>query len=301
MPKVRRGLTTTPTLRDEEIFLFLWKWKVATLKTLAHVFFAETSPIVAYHRLSKLRYAGYLTQRMDESGRLRVWTLDRKGFAALTNRLPELDEYGFASENIEHDLIVNALHLGDWARKAPAGVDVFTEQQLRRLKPEMYPPWVPQSKNHRPDGYWHISSGDHKLTVALEVELSAKSKERYVSVARFYEHYDSIDLVLWLVSSAQLGKKILNACTGLNFYRPNVHNFICLEEFQNRFWNSLIFSGSHKGSSIHDLLRQNLMQTLIQRPVKTSEAAMSSHLLDTSINSQNHSRNAKFNLRNFPD
>lgn len=305
MPKSKRGLTTTPTLRDEEIFLFLWKWKIATFKTLAHVFFASASLPVAYHRLNKLSKSGFLRQRIDESGRNRVWTLDKKGFAALVNRLPELEEYGYACENVEHDLLVNALHMGNWSRGCPQGVQVFTEQQLRRMKPEMYLAWVPQNKTHRPDGYWHIACGEHSLTIALEVELSAKSKDRYESVAKFYDHYDSIDRVLWLVPTPQLARKILNASNGSNFYRKGIHNFIGLEDFQNHLWQSRIFSGPNKGSTVSELLNPNPMQTLIQTPmeypIKGTPIEMNQHLLDTSTSPQNRFKKSKFNIRIFPD
>ncbi len=305
MAKLTRRLTTTPTMRDEEIFLFLWKWKIATFKTLAHVFFGNASLPVAYHRLNKLRHAGFLRQRLDESGRNRVWTLDRKGFEALVNRLPELEEYGYGCENVEHDLLVNALHMGDWACGCPKGVQIFTEQQLRRLKPEMYPAWVPQTKNHRPDGYWHIANGNHSLTIAIEVELSAKSKDRYESVAKFYDHYDSIDRILWLVPTPQMAKKILATTSGTNFYRTNIHNFLNLEDFLNNHWHASIFLGPNKGATVSELLSQNLMQTLVQTssktPINSTSIKMSQHLLDTTSSPQNRYEKAKFNIRNFSD
>lgn len=287
MSRRARGLSTTLTLRDENLLLFLWTWKLSTLKTLAYVFFPETSLIVAYHRLCKLRNAGFLRQRIDESGRIRVWTLDRKGFAALANRLPELEEYGFGSENIEHDLFVNALHLGNWARTLPDGVELFTEQQLRRYKMEMYPEWAPKNKNHRPDGYWHLAQGPHQLTMALEVELSAKSASRYEAIAKFYDFYDSVDRVIWLVANTQLSTKILKAASGSNFYRSGIHNFIRLDDFQKTVWNAQIFSGPNQGISIFELLSQSVMQTLVQTVVQTDVTApqncMSSHLLDVSV------------------
>ncbi|MBK8203069.1 MAG: hypothetical protein IPK68_12370 [Bdellovibrionales bacterium] len=305
MAKSKARTSTTPTLRDEEIFHFLWKWKLATFKTLARIFFAKASLPVVYQRLSKLRRAGFLRQRIDESGRNRIWTLDAKGFVALGNRLPELEEYGFASENIEHDLIVNALHLGEWAEGCPEGVELFTEQQLRRMKAEMYPAWVPRTKNHRPDGYWHFAHGEHHLTIAIEVELSTKSKDRYESIVKFYDHYDIIDFVLWLVPTPKLARVILKSASGPNFYRNHVHNFLALEDFQSQFWQASIFSGPNKGSTVHDLLNQNLLQTLLKSPLrpstKGSSGARSQHLLDTRLSPQNHDEKVTIKIRHFPD
>ncbi|MBK9039142.1 MAG: hypothetical protein IPL83_08270 [Bdellovibrionales bacterium] len=211
MAKSKARISTTPTLRDEEMFHFLWKWKLATFKTLARIFLPR--PVCPWPINVLASFVGLaLRQRIDESGRNRIWTLDSKGFVALGNRLPELEEYGFASENIEHDLIVNALHLGEWAEGCPEGVELFTEQQLRRMKAEMYPAWVPRTKNHRPDGYWHFAHGEHHLTIAIEVELSTKSKDRYESIVKFYDHYDMIDFVLLVGSNPKISSSYTQVC-----------------------------------------------------------------------------------------
>lgn len=294
MPRAKRGLTTTPTLRDEEIFNFLWRWKISSFKTIAHIFFSQTSLKLVYRRLSRLRKAGFLRQRLDESGRYRVWTLDKKGFAALVNRLPELEEYGFASENVEHDLLVNALHIGEWTKGRPPGVEIFTEQQLRRMKPEMYPDWVPNSKTHRPDGYTHIKNGNHSLTVAIEVELSVKSKDRYESTISFYDHYDSIDRILWLVSSPQIASKIQQTTKDPNFYRPNIHNFILVEDFRKYFWQARIFSGPNKGMMVRDFFDPNPVQNLGRTPENTPVQSVlnvsPAHFFDLRTSPQNRSK-----------
>lgn len=219
-----------------------------------------------YQRLNKLRRTGFLCQCIDESGCHKIWTLNSG---------------------------------------RPEGVEIFTEQELRRMKLEMYPSWVPQSKNHRADGYWHLSCGDHRLTIALEVELSAKAKDRYDTIVKFYDHYEVVDLVLWLVPKPSLALHIQGSASGPNFYRTQLHNFIELEDFQNHGWQASIFLGPNRGLTVHHLLNQSLLQTLLKSPLKPSPKGTSAlrrqHLLDTSLSPQNRDEKSNFKIRHFSD
>lgn len=294
---------TTLTLRDEAIFLFLWKWKLATLNTLGALFFTNAGRRVAYNRLLKLQWAGFLRKRLDQTGRNFIWMLDKRGFAALGNRLPQLRENGYVSENPEHDILVNALHLGDWCVKFPSGVEVFTEQQLRRYMPEMFPTWVPACNAHRPDGYWHFKNGNESVTIALEVELAAKEKARYATTAKFYADAP-VERILWLVSTPSLASKIQSAVSNTNTHRKAIHNFINLKDFQNHLWQANIVVGPERGFSVSQFLQRNLskvMQTPMQTLTQSASTCMRDTLLNTGSSGRNRSGKLKFIEENFPD
>ena len=168
------------------ILKFLWDWKLVSTSGLARRFFPRTThPYSAYNWLLRLRREGYINQRWDERGQLFFWTLDRAGFAAVRPSLPPLREEGFRAEHPEHDWLASTFHLGAWLVERPAGVQLFTEQQLRRFEVEEYPAWVPRDVNHRTDGYWHKQTPEASRTVALEMEITRKKASAYQTVGSF--------------------------------------------------------------------------------------------------------------------
>jgi len=179
------------------MFQFLWNWKFATTAMIHLKFFPGRGTTASYNRLLDLKNAGFIEIRTDFSGNNPVWTLLRRGFKSIRHSLPPLREEGFRSENLSHDRLVNAAHLGEWLVRIPEGVRLFTEQQLRRFNREYYPPWVPSYRSHRPDGYWKISYHGIEKTIALEVELSRKLNCEFESSAYFYRDETQIDQVLW--------------------------------------------------------------------------------------------------------
>jgi len=63
-------------------------------------------------------------------------------------------ENGFLSENLYHDHLVTSIHLGDSITETPKNLGFFSEQELRRIDPELYPEGIPNDEDHRSDGYW---------------------------------------------------------------------------------------------------------------------------------------------------
>lgn len=168
---------------DREILYFLWRWKVATTRALTVGFFADRSPVTAYKRLWKLERGKVIQSiAVDRQARHRVWTLSKLGFEILKQQyfLPELQEEGFRSENITHDLVTMAMHLGEYHLGCPSEVGLFTEQELRRLYPEMYPDWVPRSQRHRADGYWRVPIGNKTKIITSWFQLAPMVAERRI-------------------------------------------------------------------------------------------------------------------------
>ena len=155
---------------DVPILKYLWLWKAATTATLGIKFYGSPKSEACYKRLRRLAKAGFIRLRADGKGFNHVWMLEKKGFFCIKAHF-EPDEDGFKSENLRHDLFVQGVHLGDWVHGLPKDCHIFTEQQLRRFKPERYSSWLPQTDRHRPDGYWVVKRGDQYRTFALEVEL----------------------------------------------------------------------------------------------------------------------------------
>jgi hypothetical protein len=245
--------------RDIGILMFLWQWKAATTAMLGMRFYGSDKSTGIYQRLSRLEKGGYIQTRCGNRGQHFAWTLSGRGFQVIEGRLPKLVENGFKSENLGHDLLVSAIHLGDWVAGIPHGCGVFTEQQLRRLPESEYPDWVPQTTRHRPDGYWKVLGGDKPRVIALEVELCRKADRDYKAVAEFYQAWKRIYRVIWVVENpkdaAALATKFKSMAEGDGDY----HNFITIDQIVNSGWQAIVLHGKDQGSSLADLLYDSTM------------------------------------------
>lgn len=252
-----RGLRESKEL---PILAFIWKWKIATTSALYVRYFKGSAPITAYKRLRTLQKMGLLEREIEARGGASVWTLTRSGFDIVRELLPALQEEGYRSGNIRHDLIAQAVHLGNWLVKEPRGVVFFTEQQLRRYEPEEYPDWVPKSKKRKPDGYWRINGKDGEKSarvIALEVELSRKKEEEIRGIGYFYADEFRIDRVLWVVLSEAMAERQNRIFGKLNVERRGIHNFVLLSDFQRVGWGAPITLGPESGRTIESFLSFN--------------------------------------------
>lgn len=240
--------------RDFEILNFLWKWKVSTTSALSYRFFGNIKLSSAYRRLWVLERGGYICAVSDNRRMHCLWALTKLGFHVIKGNLPELREVGFRSENLSHDLVTSAIHLGGFLFGIPNGVALFSEQELRRLPLEFYPDWVPRSELHRPDGYWHVPVGNPMATVGLEVELSQKKDVKYEIIADFYASQPSIVRVLWLCAKSSMAWLLHEKISKALKHSPMNHNFVSFQNFQKFGWDSVIEHGPEKGKPITVLL-----------------------------------------------
>lgn len=268
------------------ILTFLWRWKVSTTSAV----YLRFKPVVnwteytAYGRMKKLKAKGFVDFKYSDNCSFKVWTLSRKGFKAISKRLPLLREEGYLSENIEHDIYVMAAHTGDWLpHKAISDVKTLTEQELRRIAPEALPKDVPNASDHRPDGYWLFGEGNQRKLVALEVELNRKSTEDYVEVGAFYNENSSISSVLWIVQSQALANKISNAASqNLVRYR-DIHNFILLSDFIENGWSSVVFSGKYRLIKMRDFLTKHISLQTNYKPATNLKHVSVQVILDSRV------------------
>lgn len=243
---------------DYQILEFLWRWKLATTRMIEMKFYPESKGLAAYFRLWRLARAGIVAAKSDADYRHNYWVLTTAGFAAVKSELPPLIEEGFKSENLKHDFLVAAAHLGNWLVAKPDGVQLFSEQELRRVDPKSYPRWVPNSQIHRPDGYWHVSAGEKSKTLALELELSQKSLENYESVAQFYLEDTNVDQIIWIVKKPSFASSIHKRITDTISGRTNRHSFILLDDFLHSIWQSKVLIGKDAGNTMESILAKVL-------------------------------------------
>ena len=238
------------TQRDFEILQFLWRWKAVSTLALAKRFYPGVRPFTAYQRLLKLERARFIKSYSFRHRMGSAWTLDNRGFRFIFPYLPGLKEDGFASENPLHDYYSTAFHLGEWLNSKPASGFMCSEQEMRRLHPDLLPNWVPTSNGRRPDGFSLVGSGKEVKLYAFEAELTQKSKGNYENILAYYDEEESISGVFWLVASANIQKVIQGQILNLSFARPKIHYFLQLSEFKKLGWYAPMSGGLLSGKTM---------------------------------------------------
>lgn len=242
------------TDRDFEIMHFLWKWKVVSTHALAAKFYPEAKAYTAYCRLVKLEHYGLIRSASFRFRSGAAWALDTKGFQSISSYLPELSQHGHKIENFVHDFYATAFHLGEWLLHPPVSGSTCSEQELRRVTPELLPAWVPDSKSHRSDGYSQVQTDKGVRIYAFEAELTLKSKSRLRDALDFYESEPSVSAVFWLIGQPGIQNTIETLLRDDHLPRRSLHHFVALRDFCEHGWTSVLQGGKFQGKRLVDLL-----------------------------------------------
>lgn len=251
-------MSQRPLMFNEDQYLmmyFIWRWKVATTSVLAARFWPGRSIKTAYNRLNQLKAKRYLDVQCDSRGRVHVWTLAKKGYDVASELFPDVASRGFPSENVIHDLYVQALHLGNYLNRNPLDVAMFTEQELRCYEKDRYPGWVPQTSFHRPDGYTLVSAYGCKRLIAFEVELNRKPGLIYNQICKLNTMH-GFYRVIWLVPDMPLLDHIRKSMKDLDDSVCG-HDFFTLDQFVKEGWNSKIVAGPDSGKTISEIMEDD--------------------------------------------
>lgn len=267
------------TSRDLELLEFLWKWKGFTTGSVAVKFFGS-SPVWAYNRLLFLQKNGFVNQvTLDQTGKNFVWTLGRRGFSQIQDELSQLREVGYASESPFHDLVATAAQMGGWILKTPDGVELFSEQELRRHQESLFPVWIPDIRGRRPDGFWKVPFGKGPVIFALEVELHQKSANEYGPIAQYYRDTPEIARIFWITKTRPLASKLQKVFQEVSPDKYKRHDFILLDDFSKNGWESLIYLGWDQGKSFHHALCVG-QEPLIEVSLKSNRSFNAASILD---------------------
>lgn len=242
--------------RDRETLSFLWRHRIATFQGLKTVLYPELSNEQAYYRLRRLRRGQYVRVEGTDGPRKRVWCLDQRGFKFLvsTCSLPELKSKTYRPQRAYHDLMVSAALLGHWAVKQPNNVKLLSEQEMIASDPIDLPKELRKEREHQPDGIWIFNRDGGSKAIALEVELSGKSAERYEQICSFYTSQIFFEHVVWIVEVKSLAQKILECSRRFGIPREGVHLFILQESFETQGWESKFLNESMGTRSLADIL-----------------------------------------------
>jgi hypothetical protein len=252
MKKIKIAVTD----QDQKCLMMLWRWKLLSTSSLHLAVYPERTPYRCYRRLLLLEENELIVSTSSWDRKSVVWHLGKIGFEFVKNQVSMDEQVGFRSENKDHDFWVTAIHLGEWLTNTPKGCANFTEQELRRTGMDNYPDWVPQTKQHRPDGYWKIglNKSNAEGLIALEVELSKKTPMAYSDVGDFYSNMISLYQVIWVVrSEGDIAYIHRHLKTGSSSHASE-QSFITLNQYTEHQWQSKILTGKNQGKTLSELL-----------------------------------------------
>lgn len=259
-------------INDEDMncLWMLWRWKLLSTSAVHKLAYSKRSVYGCYIRLLDLQNKDFVISTGSWDQKTIVWHLGDSGYKALCTQFKVPVESGFRSENKDHDFWVTAIHLGEWLLGTPADCANFSEQELRKMDLADYPKWVPETKVHRPDGWWKIGLGKHNRDslIALEVELSKKSPHDYSNVGAFYSNTIDVNQVIWVVRSESYKNYILTNLKKGSSSQAQEHSFILIDQYAEAQWQSQIIEGKHKGKNLIEILKtptQNEGKTLCAR------------------------------------
>lgn len=267
--------------REMNCFLMLWRWKLLSTHALCVAIYKDRSLYRAYCKLLDLEKNGFIKSIGSWDQNTIVWQLDQKGYEIIASRFEIKIHAGFRSEAKDHDFWVSAIHIGEWINGIPKNCELYSEQQLRKIECSDYPDWVPQTKLHRPDGWWKISNGNGVAQlIALEVELSKKTKHAYNEIGDFYSNTVNPYQVIWVVKSKADLNYIFSHLKEGSSSEAQEHSFIFLDQYIQSQWKCKIITGKNAGKTLSEILRtssepaanQSLAQVLVdvrKKPVKS--------------------------------
>lgn len=174
------------TERELEILEFILKMKFSTLKDIHSKFFLKTkrnelstSTVWARQRLCNLCDAGFIERNSDLYSRS-LFTITRKGYFYLRNLKPNNANcrplFTIDTRTLDHDLKV--IRVRKHIEQNNLGFNWISERELCFSDTTKF-----FNDEFRPDGIYLSNSGER---IALELELSQKSKDRYSKKVRWY-------------------------------------------------------------------------------------------------------------------
>lgn len=255
--RTTRRLDPILSSKDRDALYFLWRHRIATFRGLKTVFYPELSNEQAYYHLRRLRRGQYVRVEKADGTRNKVWCLDQRGFRYLVSvSLPELKVKTYKPQRAYHDLMASAVLLGHWAIKQPSNVKLLSEQEMVALELVELPRELRKEREHQPDGIWIFNSGGTSKAIALEVELSGKSSERYEQICSFYTSQIFFENIIWIVECKSLAQKILECSRRHGIPREGIHLFILQKTFEELGWDSTFLNESMGSKSLGNVLTQ---------------------------------------------
>lgn len=180
-----------------------------------------------YERTTKLVSKGYLKKHIIHS-RKSLWYLSEFGKSYIKN----LYDYYFSNFDINNLEQININHS---SKLLDIELSLLTKHYLQNSFSNVYSEkmithyFKKYEKSIQEDSNGLIKVPDMQLdidiigTVAIELELTLKSKARYRRIYSFYRNYKKYNAVYWIYENSSIKNKILNYFS--DYYSDDINDF----------------------------------------------------------------------------
>ncbi len=212
--KTRGALKRKPcairlTKRDIELFLFLFKYKVGTIRQLAKYPFQGASYQASKVRLSRLVREKYLSRHfVDQYDDWRFYySLTDKALRRVRQELPyTLCQRQKRSNHPLHDL--KLLEVGEWLQRRSLVVGFIQENVLQCCEEVANSNDYMSFTQIHSDGAFKVKINDSIFKLALEYESTVKSKRRIRDKLSEYLQLSDIRAILYVCKSKSIEESI---------------------------------------------------------------------------------------------
>jgi hypothetical protein len=239
------------TERDLEVIKGLLKYGSMSTAQIEKLYFEGRSYEIVRRRLNVLEDAGHVRRTSSGWFKDHVWWLTEKGASLVSKNAPRKKVSRFT---LEHDVMVIDLRIK--LEDCRIAKHWLPEHEIKSRMTRKY--GINNAKRKVvPDGIMGVEMGDLKESIAIELELHAKSSIRYKMIFNDYQFKENLYAVWYLVPTASLGRSIekewYKTCFGN--YRVKFYWSVVSEVL--RLGPEAVIRSQNKSHKLYELFLQN--------------------------------------------
>lgn len=191
------------TPRDQKMIGMISRYGLMSTTQIRTRFFPNSSISATRRRLRKLEAKNYLRRITGHEDGLLGWVVTL--FSAKTFAFKAI-KTRFNKNTLEHDLAISELR-----QRMEASFKIhlwINEHYLKSTKPK-HPDAFRKIADSVPDSLISVETNAGPRIIALEMELSRKSKSRYFRIFERYGQRTNVNWIWYIVESEGLGKTLI--------------------------------------------------------------------------------------------
>ncbi len=194
------------TARDQEVLVMAGRSQFITAKDVKPLWQLSESRH-HYARLGKLSRAGYLKPLVGDNSTKLGYRITKRGIEALPDpatraKALNIKRFGYRT-GYEHDRLSSEIQRE--FEKSPLVSNFLCEPEVRSLLASRHGKKEQKKQSYKvPDGLFHLTTPNQVVVVAVEVEISTKSENRYRKIFRELLLQPDFNFVFYLVGNHQL-------------------------------------------------------------------------------------------------
>ncbi len=197
------------TERDVKVLEFIYQNRFADVEVIKDAFWPERTGRNHYRRLNLLLQRGYVNSMVGDSGHLVGFQVSRRGLTAIrrlgSKRIGKGHIRPLYKTAFQHDKIL--IRLRRIFEESPLISHYTPEHELRAALAKKHGRQEKRDERYKvPDALFHLKTPTGHFKVALELELSIKSKVRYATMMRQLCISDDFSVVFFVASDEALRK-----------------------------------------------------------------------------------------------